>query len=43
MKIAVTSQNRRDITGHAGRCRNFRVFDVDQGIVLGGIGHDGED
>jgi predicted Fe-Mo cluster-binding NifX family protein len=29
MKIAVTSQNRRDITEHAGRCRNFWVFEVD--------------
>jgi predicted Fe-Mo cluster-binding NifX family protein len=34
MKIAVTSQNRRDITEHAGRCRNFWVFDVDDGIIL---------
>jgi predicted Fe-Mo cluster-binding NifX family protein len=33
MKIAVTSQNRRDITEHAGRCRNFWVFDVDDGRV----------
>jgi len=29
MKIAVTSQNRRVITGHAGRCRKFWVFTVD--------------
>lgn len=29
MRIAVTSQNRRDITEHAGRCRNFWVFEVD--------------
>jgi predicted Fe-Mo cluster-binding NifX family protein len=34
MKIAVTSQNRRAITEHAGRCRNFWVFDVDDGIIL---------
>jgi len=34
MKIAVTSQNRRDITEHAGRCRNFWVFDVDDGVIL---------
>jgi len=33
MRIAVTSQNRRDITEHAGRCRNFWVFDVDGGRV----------
>jgi predicted Fe-Mo cluster-binding NifX family protein len=34
MKIAITSQNRRDITGHAGRCRNFWLFEVDDGIVI---------
>lgn len=34
MKIAVTSQNRRDVTEHAGRCRNFRVYEVDDGVVL---------
>lgn len=25
--IAVTSQNRRTVTGHAGRCRRFKLFD----------------
>jgi predicted Fe-Mo cluster-binding NifX family protein len=35
MRIAVTSQNRRDVTEHAGRCRNFRVFDVESGRVTG--------
>lgn len=34
MRIAVTSQNRRDVTGHAGRCRNFWVYDVADGIIL---------
>ncbi len=29
MKIAVTSQNKKSITDHAGRCRNFWVFSVD--------------
>lgn len=29
MKIAVTSQNRRDVTEHAGRCRNFWVYEID--------------
>lgn len=29
MRIAVTSQNFRSITGHAGRTRRFLVFDVD--------------
>lgn len=27
MKIAVASQNRREVTGHAGRCRRFWLFD----------------
>lgn len=29
MKIAVTSQNRKEVTGHAGRCRKFWLFDVE--------------
>lgn len=29
MKIAVTSQNRKNITAHAGRCRKFWVFNVE--------------
>ena len=33
MKIAVTSQNRRDITEHAGRCRNFWIFDANDGVI----------
>lgn len=28
MKIAITSQNRREITGHAGRCRNFWIYEI---------------
>jgi len=35
MKIAVTSQNRKEISQHAGRCRNFRVFEVADGQVTG--------
>ena len=35
MRIAVTSQNRRDITEHAGRCRNYWVFNVEGGRVAG--------
>lgn len=27
--IAVCSQNRRTVTGHAGRCRRFKLFDPD--------------
>lgn len=29
MKIAVTSQNRREITEHAGRCRKFWLYDIE--------------
>ena len=32
--IAVTSQNRREVTEHAGRCRNFLVYEVD-GVRIG--------
>jgi predicted Fe-Mo cluster-binding NifX family protein len=30
MKIAVTSQNFKTITGHAGKTRRFIIFDKDQ-------------
>ncbi len=30
MKIAVTSQNFRTVTGHAGRARKFIVYDVEE-------------
>jgi len=29
MKIAVTSQNRKDITGHAGKCRKFWLYELE--------------
>lgn len=35
MKIAVTSQNRREITEHAGRCRKFWIYEVDKGALQG--------
>ncbi|MEJ2480179.1 MAG: NifB/NifX family molybdenum-iron cluster-binding protein [Acidihalobacter sp.] len=35
MKIAVASQNRREVTGHAGRCRNFWLYDIQDGEVAG--------
>jgi predicted Fe-Mo cluster-binding NifX family protein len=35
MKIAITSQNRRTVTAHAGRCRRFWVYDVEDGRVTG--------
>ncbi len=31
MRIAVTSQNFRTITGHAGKARRFLIFDVNSG------------
>jgi predicted Fe-Mo cluster-binding NifX family protein len=31
MRIAVTSQNFRTITGHAGKTRRFLVFEIDRG------------
>lgn len=34
MKIAVTSQNRREVTAHAGRCRNFWIFTLEDGRIL---------
>lgn len=35
MKIAVTSQNRKTVTGHAGQCRKFWIYDVADGQVRG--------
>jgi predicted Fe-Mo cluster-binding NifX family protein len=29
MKIAVTSQNRKTITGHAGKCRKFWIYQIE--------------
>ena len=34
MKIAVASQNRHAITEHAGRCRKFWIYQVEQGKTL---------
>lgn len=34
LKVAVTSQNRRTITEHAGRCRNFWIYQVEQDRIL---------
>ncbi len=33
MKIAVTSQNFRTVTGHGGKSRRFLVFEVDAGAM----------
>ncbi len=34
MKIAVTSQNRKTITGHAGKCRKFWVYTIAERAVV---------
>lgn len=34
MKIAVTSQNRKKITEHAGRCRKFWLFTTQDGAII---------
>lgn len=34
MKIAVASQNRKDITGHAGRCRKFWIYQIENNVVI---------
>jgi len=33
MKIAVTSQNRREITRHAGKCSKFWIYEVSDGKI----------
>ena len=34
MKIAVTSQNRKTVTEHAGRCRKFWVFSIENNKII---------
>lgn len=34
MKIAVASQNRKEITGHTGRCRKFWIYQVENNAVV---------
>ena len=34
MKIAVASQNRKTVTGHAGKCRKFWIYESDGAEVL---------
>ncbi len=34
MKIAVTSQDRKTITGHAGHCRRFWIYECDDKTVV---------
>ena len=33
MKIAVASQNRREITDHTGRCRKFWIYKTEKGSI----------
>jgi predicted Fe-Mo cluster-binding NifX family protein len=33
MKIAITSQNRREVTGHAGKCRKFWIYQISDGKI----------
>jgi predicted Fe-Mo cluster-binding NifX family protein len=33
MKIAVASQNRKNVTGHAGKCRRFWIYEIEAGAV----------
>ncbi len=35
MKIAVASQNRKTVTGHAGKCRRFWIYQVEESQVTG--------
>lgn len=35
MKIAIASQNQKEVTGHGGRCRRFWVYDIADGKVRG--------
>lgn len=34
MRIAVTSENRKTITGHAGKCRKFWIYEIDGKTIL---------
>ena len=34
MRIAVASQNRVTVTSHAGRCRRFWIYDVQDGAII---------
>lgn len=33
MKIAVASQNRKTVTGHAGKCRRFWIYEIANGAI----------
>lgn len=33
MRIAITSQNLKSITGHAGKCRRFWIYEIENGGI----------
>jgi len=33
MKIAIASQNKREITGHAGRCRKWWIYEIEDNEI----------
>ncbi|EXI77044.1 MAG: Dinitrogenase iron-molybdenum cofactor [Candidatus Accumulibacter appositus] len=35
MQIAVTSQNRKTITEHPGKCRRFWIYELEKGVLTG--------
>ncbi len=35
MRIAIASQNRKAVTGHAGKCRKFWIYEVEDGEAMG--------
>ncbi|MBE9109222.1 NifB/NifX family molybdenum-iron cluster-binding protein [Nodosilinea sp. LEGE 07298] len=35
MKIAVSSQNQTQVTGHLGRCQKFWIYDVEDNTIQG--------
>ncbi len=35
MKIAVASQNRKEITGHTGMCRKFWIYSIENDAIAG--------
>ena len=34
MKVAIASQNKKSITDHAGRCRKFWLFDIENKAIV---------
>jgi predicted Fe-Mo cluster-binding NifX family protein len=34
MKIAIASQDKKQVTGHAGRCQKFWIYETDEASIL---------